>query len=80
MEKKYEAKRITFVQQACEKVIGFNELCQQFKKKMIIGGGAQSTYVNYSRQLASIALHYDRIPTLLTTAEIDDYLYHIKQP
>ena len=71
--------KTTILQQACETVPGFNELCQRFKQKLCISGKADSTFVNYSRQLAAIALYYNKVPTLLTTDEIDQYLYHIKQ-
>lgn len=73
------SKKLTIAQQACEKVPGFTELNQRFKQKICITGKAESTFINYSRQLAAIALYYNRLPILLTNAEIDNYLYYIKQ-
>jgi len=46
---------------------------------MSINDRAESTCKNYSRNLAGIALHYKRLPTLLTLEEIEDYLYIVKQ-
>lgn len=50
------SKKITIVQQAYETVPGFMELFQRFKQKLIINGGANSTLINYGRQLGAIAL------------------------
>ena len=75
----HHSKKITLVQQACETVQGFIELYQRFKQKVTINGGSDSTITNYSRQLAAISLYYKKIPTSLTSVEVDNYLYYIKQ-
>jgi len=79
MQRNDQPKKITLVQQASQTVPGFMELCQRFRQRLIINGGANSTYINYSRQLAAISLYYHRLPTLLSNAEIDSYLFYIKQ-
>jgi len=71
--------RIKILTQACNTVPGFAELIGKFKRRMSITGKAESTYKNYSRCLASMALHFKRLPTLLTVDEIDDYLYFTQQ-
>ena len=79
MQTNHHSKKITLVQQACETVPGFKELCQRFKQKISISGKAHSTFINYSRHLAVITLYYNRLPTSLTSGEIDEFLYHIQQ-
>ncbi len=79
MQPTHQQKRVSFVNQACEQVPGFSVLLQRFKQKISITGKATSTFINYSRHLAQISLHYERLPTLLSIAEIEDYLYHIQQ-
>jgi len=73
------AKKLTIVQQAEEAVQGFTELYCKFKQKILLNGGAMSTFINYSRQLGAISLYYNRLPILLTNNEIDDYLFYLKQ-
>jgi len=79
MQKNTRSTRLTIVQQACEAVPGFETLNQHFRQQISISGKADSTFVNYSRQLGAIALYFNRLPTMLTNAEIDHYLFHIKQ-
>jgi site-specific recombinase XerD len=79
MQMENQQTRLTIVEQACEKVPGFTLLYSQFKQKMSISGRSSSTFINYSRHLAGIALHYERLPTMLSNNEIDDYLYHLQQ-
>lgn len=71
--------KLSYMNQACEGVPGFQVLLNRFKQNISITGGAISTFKNYSRHLAQIALHYNRLPTLLSIDEIEDYLYHIQQ-
>jgi len=79
MTKRKEEPRSTIITRACEQVPGFPVLFQRFKQKMSISGKADSTFINYIRHLAQIALHYERLPTLLSIVEIEDYLYHVQQ-
>lgn len=71
--------KLTYVNLACEEVPGFQVLLHRFKQKISITGRAISTFKNYSTHLAQIALHYNRLPTLLSIDEIEDYLYYIQQ-
>lgn len=71
--------RITFHEQACKSVPGFEELSYKFKKRISITGRAKSTAVNYIRHLAIISLHYKRLPTSLSSDDIHDYLYYAQQ-
>jgi site-specific recombinase XerD len=49
------------------------------KQKVSLLGKSESTLKNYSHHLAKMALHFDCLPTLLDTDQIDDYLYLMQQ-
>ena len=70
---------MTIVQLACKDVPGFEALYQKFLRRMSINDRAISTYNNYGRNLAALALHYKCMPTSLTLDEIEEYLYLLKQ-
>ncbi len=46
---------------------------------MSINGLSDKTYIIYTRQLAHIALHFDRLPIFLNKSEVEEYLYLVKQ-
>ncbi len=69
---------MTTVQNACKTVIGFEILYKKFLRRMSINDRALSTSTSYGRSLANIALHYNRLPTLLSLDEIEEYLFLIK--
>ena len=72
----FQAKKDTaLIQRACEQVEGFSAFINRFKQKNFLKGNSESTYRNYSQYLASIALHFKRLPTSLTIEEIEGYLY-----
>ena len=70
---------MTIVQSACDQVPGFEAFYQKFLRRMSINDRAESTCKNYGRSLASIALHFKCIPTLLKLDDIEDYLFIVKQ-
>ena len=76
--RKSDEKPATFVEQACEKVSGFTELYNELKRSISINGKSESALDNYSRQLAHLALHYNRMPLELEADEVMDYLYLLK--
>ena len=51
----------------------------EFEKKLTISGRSHSTYLNYARHIAKLALHYQCCPHLLDEDQIDDYLFLLKQ-
>jgi integrase/recombinase XerD len=69
---------VTVVQQACNKVKGFSELYNELKRSISINGKSQSALINYSRQLAHLALYYNCMPLNLAPDQVMDYLYQIK--
>jgi site-specific recombinase XerD len=69
---------VPIVEQACNKVIGFSELYKELERSITINGKSKSALENYSRQLAHLALHYNRMPLDLDAEEVMDYLYQVK--
>ena len=49
------------------------------KRDFTIAGKATSTFNNYIRCLAHLALHYQRSPEKLSTEQVKDYLYFCKE-
>ena len=52
----------TIVANACDKVNGFSELIQELHRSITINSKSESTYDNYRRHLAHLALHYNQFP------------------
>jgi len=69
----------TLIATACTKVAGFSDLLAEFQKKISISGKSMSTFKNYARNLAKMALHFEQLPTELDTDQINDYLYLLQQ-
>jgi len=69
----------TLITTACTKVVGFSELLSEFQKKISISGKSESTFKNYARHLAKMALHFEQLPTELDADQINDYLYLLQQ-
>jgi len=57
----------------------FSEQIQKLKVNLSISGRTQSTFLNYSRLLAAMALHFKCLPTALSESQINDYLYFLQQ-
>lgn len=70
---------MTRVQQACQQVAGFDHLYKKFLRRISINDLSNSTSTNYGRSLATLALHYQRLPTTLSLEEVEEYLYLLKQ-
>jgi site-specific recombinase XerD len=68
----------TLVQQAINKVTGFEQLYKELERAINVSGKSKSTLNNYSRQLAHLALHYNLLPTELDNEQVLDYLHLIK--
>lgn len=69
---------VTIVDQACNKITGFTELYKEMERSISITGKSKSTLINYSRQLAHLALHYNCFPLDLDSEQVMDYLHLIK--
>ncbi|NLJ08534.1 MAG: tyrosine-type recombinase/integrase [Sphingobacteriales bacterium] len=69
----------TLIATACTKVAGFSDLLAEFQKKISISGKSMSTFKNYARNIAKMALHFEQLPTELDADQINDYLYLLQQ-
>jgi integrase/recombinase XerD len=69
---------VTLVQQAINKVTGFEQLYKELERAINISGKSTSTLTNYARQLAHLALHYQQLPTELDSEQVMDYLHLVK--
>lgn len=67
----------TIVEQAQDKVPGFKEAYSKFIERVTIDQNSRSLITNYSRNLASLALHFGRVPHAINVDEINSYLYGI---
>jgi site-specific recombinase XerD len=68
----------TLVQQAINKVTGFDALYKELERAINVSGKSTSTLTNYSRHLAHLALHYQVLPTELDNEQVLDYLHLVK--
>lgn len=69
---------VTLLQQAINKVTGFEQLYKELERAINISGKSTSTLTNYARQLAHLALHYQQLPTELDQEQVMDYLHLVK--
>lgn len=67
----------TIVEQAKDKVPGFKDAFSKFTERVTIDQNSRSLITNYSRNLASLALHFGRVPHAISVDEINSYLYGI---
>lgn len=67
----------TIVDQAKDKVPGFKEAFSKFIERVTIDQNSRSLITNYSRNLASLALHFGKVPHAISIDEINSYLYGI---
>jgi integrase/recombinase XerD len=69
---------VTIVSRASTKVSGFEQLYKEMERSISVSGKSSSTLINYGRQLAHLALHYNCLPTLLDRDQVLDYLHFVK--
>jgi len=67
----------TFLNQAKSSVVGFKEAYSRFIERVTIDQCSPSLISNYSRSIAIIALHFNRVPHEISVDEINSYLYRI---
>lgn len=58
---------------------GFEQLLARFERNISILGRSRRTFDNYSRHVASMALHFQCLPTELDPEQVKDYLYLLQQ-
>jgi site-specific recombinase XerD len=72
-------KTLTLVQQALEQVEGFAQSYERFVIRLRVEQKSSTTIEEYSRKIASLSLHYMRLPEDLTVDQIDSYLVRKQQ-
>jgi hypothetical protein len=72
-------KRNKLINQAKREVPGFTELLDRFERTVSVLGRSQSTFDNYSRHVASISLCFGKVPTMLDSEQVHDYLFYLQK-
>lgn len=67
----------TLLSQAKMLVPGFTISYSKFIERVTIDQGSKSMVSNYSRSIATIALHFSRVPHEISVDEINSYLYRM---
>lgn len=57
----------------------FESLLYRFERSISVLGRSKSTFENYARHIASISLHYGKIPTELDPEQIHEYLFMLQK-
>ena len=65
--------------QAKREVLGFEELIYRFERTVSVLGRSKTTFENYSRHIAAVAIYYGKIPTELDQEQIHDYLFYLQK-
>ena len=68
---------ITLVSQAKTNVAGFSAAYSKFIERVTIDQSSKGLITNYSRSIAAIALHFNRVPHEISVEEINSYLYRM---
>ena len=58
----------TIFSEACNKVVGFEQMGEEFIRKLVIDGKSRSTHENYLRQMSKLALFYNETPLQMCMA------------
>ncbi len=74
-----ELREYTILKRACREVPGFSEQLSRFERNISILGRSRKTFENYSRHVASMALHFGCLPTELDSDQVKDYLYMLQK-
>lgn len=59
--------------------MGFEDLLYRFERTISVLGRSRSTFENYSRHVASISLHYGKLPTDLDPEQVEEYLFMLQK-
>lgn len=64
----------TLVEKAISSVPGFDKVYDRLKQQVALRGQSESTLENYIRRIASISLHFDKLPEQLDDDQVNEYL------
>lgn len=67
----------TILMQAKHTVPGFSQSYSIFLERVTIDQCSKSMITNYSRSISHVALHFGRVPHLISVEEINSYLYRM---
>lgn len=67
----------TLVEQARDGVPGFGAAFTKFQQRVVLDGCSKSLQTNYSRNLASVAMHFGKVPHEVPVEQINSYLYSL---
>lgn len=67
----------TLVEQARDGVPGFGVAYAKFEQRVVLDGCSKSLQTNYSRNLASLAIHFGKVPHEVPVDQINAYLYSL---
>ncbi len=68
-----EKKSFTMIGRAIDQVKGFDKLYQEFEDKVLISGHSPSALRNYSRKVAEVCLHFDRLPQDISEKDLNKW-------
>ena len=64
----------TTVEKAIDSVAGFDLVYKKLEQQVVLKGQSSSTLHNYIRRIASISLHFGKLPEKIEDDEINEYL------
>jgi integrase/recombinase XerD len=64
----------TIVEQAISSVAGFDLVLKKLEQQVVLRGQSSSTLHNYIARIASISLHFGKLPEHISDDEINEYL------
>jgi len=69
----------TIFEKAKQQIIGFGDLYHKLERDIIINGKSRRTFEAYIGSIASISLHFGRLPFDISDDEIADFLLEVKK-
>ena len=65
---------LTIVERAIIAVPGFEKVAKKLEQQVILKGQSKSTFKNYIRRIATISLHFKKLPHQMEEEQINEYL------
>ena len=67
------------IEKAQASILGFKDLSYKLERDLLLNGKTQKTYKCYIRQIATLALHFNKSPLEVTNEQIADYLFELQK-
>lgn len=71
--------KLTALQKAQSSIKGFPNFYDKMIMKMSLAGLSKSTITNYIRHLAQVSLYHQKVPSILSADQIEDYFYYLQK-